>query len=124
RSSERAYQSIKTRGVIEMTVAEHDGLDVLGRVVKHPHILKNPIRCHASIEEHLMLSSMLRERHQRREAMLCQNRCESVLSFHESSRNTRHPWTKHWPLRRSLIGKQTIKQVISKDAHRDCINWL
>jgi hypothetical protein len=56
RSSKRTYQSIKSRSVIEMAVAEHDSLDVLGRAIKHLHIFNKTIRCHARIEEYLMLA--------------------------------------------------------------------
>jgi len=56
--------------------------------------------------------------------MLCQEWDERFLILHKRGRNTRYLWPKLRPLRRSLISKQAVEQIICQNADRHAINWL
>ena len=120
---ELAHQTIHARGVVPMTVAEHDDVDVAGRQLEPAHVLDEAVRRPARIEQHAGLPIALCDRHQRGEPVLGAQR---VIGLTAREKARRHPWRgRHGgPSRRTLVGKERVGHVVHQHGDRERVDGL
>src|ERR1700722_18594224 len=65
-----AHEAVQASRVVEVTVAQHDRLDVAGRQLEEAHVVNEAVRADAGVEQHAARSTAGREGDERREAVL------------------------------------------------------
>jgi len=118
-------QPVHPGGVIPVTVAQHDHVDVARRDLQPAHVLDQAVRCPSGIEQDPRLAVALGDRHQTREAVLGPQGVARPASFDESRRHPGlRPQPHRRPLRRTLVDEQHVGHVVDQRGDRQRVDGL
>jgi hypothetical protein len=115
RAAEGVDQTVQAGGMVEVAVAEDDGLQVFGREAHPPHVLHESIRHGTRVVEDAALLDALPDGDQQREPMLRSRRVKRLATFQERGRYAgRLTAAEAETFRRPLVLEKRVGHVVDE----------
>ncbi len=119
--AEDAEQSVQASGVVKVPVAADDRPDRGWINVQAAHILHDPVRAGAGVEQHPMLVPGFGDGDQHRESVFGdQGVRDLTVGHHRTWPNRPRLWTDL--VGRPLVGHEQVQRVVHQRGHRDGID--
>jgi hypothetical protein len=116
-----AHESVHTGGVVPVTVAQHDDVDVMRAELESAHVLHQAVRRYSGVEQNLGRPVRLRDRHEAREAVLGSQQVARPVALEEARRDARVGGERQGSSRGgTLVCDQQVSRVVDqrRDAQR------